>query len=85
MSTTTLVSLDAPKLEGMDVSSTPTPNRGSLDIPEKDVEKLHEDQHNEEDDPEQLSTLRTSLLIMGLTLSIFLVALDFVFLVSQLD
>jgi uncharacterized membrane protein len=83
MSTTTLVSLGAPKLEEMDLSATPTPNRGSLDLPEKDVEKLAEEQHNEEDDPEPLSTLRTSLLIMGLTLSIFLVALDFVFPLSQ--
>lgn len=82
MSTTTLVSLGAPKLEGMDRSSSPTPNRGSLDVLEKDVEKLSDDQ-NEEDEPEQLSSLRTSLLIMGLTLSIFLVALDFVFLIPQ--
>jgi len=83
MSTTTLVSLGAPKLEGMDRSSSPTPNRGSLDVLEKDVEKLSDDQQSEEDEPEQLSSLRTSLLIMGLTLSIFLVALDFVFLVPQ--
>jgi uncharacterized membrane protein len=66
----------------MDRSSAPTPNRGSLDVLEKDVEKLSDDQ-NEEDEPEQLSSLRTSLLIMGLTLSIFLVALDFVFLIPQ--
>ena len=83
MSTTTLVSLGAPKLEGMDRSSAPTPNRGSLDVLEKDVEKLSDDQQSEEDEPEQLSSLRTSLLIMGLTLSIFLVALDFVFLIPQ--
>ena len=83
MSTTTLVSLGAPKLEGMDRSSSPTPNRGSLDVLEKDVEKLSDDQQSEEDEPEQLSSLRTSLLIMGLTLSIFLVALDFVFLIPQ--
>jgi len=83
MSTTTLVSLGAPKLEGMDRSSTPTSNRGSLDVLERDAEKLSEEHENAEDDPEQLSSLRTSLLIMGLTLSIFLVALDFVFLVPQ--
>jgi len=87
MSTTTLVNLDAPKLHDPYLSFTPTPARNSLDTPaaaaagarEMDPEKLaetHDDSEGEE--TPQLSTLRMSLLVMGLTLSIFLVALDFV-------
>lgn len=81
MSTTTLVSLKAAKLHEGSLSSTPTPARGSLDSARQtDPEKLPQEDHHESDgeEPPPLSTLRMSLLVMGLTLSIFLVALDFV-------
>lgn len=79
MSTTTLVNLDLPKLREDALSSTaPTPTRNSLETI-RDEEKLSQEQANDSDDqPEPLSKVRMSLPIMGLTLSIFLVALDFV-------
>jgi hypothetical protein len=80
MSTTTLVSLGVPKIGEEGLSPTPTPARNSLESTTRDMEKLpHEaEEQDSEDEPPQLSTLRMSLLVMGLTLSIFLVALDFV-------
>jgi hypothetical protein len=77
MSTTTLVNLDIPKDREDALSSTaPTPHRTSLDTI-RDEEKLAPVQ-DDVNQPEPLSKARLSLLIMGLTLSIFLVALDFV-------
>ena len=85
MSTTTLVSLDATKLhEEGGLSPAPTPSRISLDTA-RDMEKLPEEEHDVGDDPPPLSNLRMSLLVMGLTLSIFLVALDFVSICSQIS
>jgi hypothetical protein len=77
MSTTTLVNLDIPKDREDALSSTaPTPRRTSVETI-RDEEKLAPVQ-DDVDQPEPLSKVRLSLLIMGLTLSIFLVALDFV-------
>jgi hypothetical protein len=77
MSTTTLVNMDIHKdREDALSSTTPTPLRTSLEVI-RDEEKLTPLQ-DDADQPEPLSKARLSLLIMGLTLSIFLVALDFV-------
>ena len=76
MSSTTLNNIDnlkLPEREGP-LSDAPTPARNSLETAH-DAEKLSEP---EQDGPPPLSRTRKSLLIMGLTLSIFLVALDFV-------
>jgi hypothetical protein len=79
MSTTTLVNLDVSKeREDALPSTTPTTARNSLEVI-RDEEKLPQEQLDDSnDEPEPLSKVRLSLLIMGLTLSIFLVALDFV-------
>jgi len=75
MSTTTLVQEKLVDNEDALSSTAPTPGRNS-------VELVHNDAKLEEqivaDEPEPLSKTTLSLLVMGLTLSIFLVALDFV-------
>jgi len=58
-------------------SGTPTPTRNSFEhVP--DEEKLSGRQEDEADNPEPLSQIRLILLMLGLCLSMFLVALDFV-------
>ena len=77
MSSTTLVNLD--KLSDRDntlFSGTPTPVRRSLDTI-RDEEKLPQEPEGP-DDPPQMSKMRLALLMLGLCLSMFLVALDFV-------
>ena len=78
MSTATLITekLAEEAPEGPLSSTTPTPVRTSLDNPIKDEEKLSEEEAA--DDPPPLSTARVVLLMLGLCLSMFLVALDFV-------
>ena len=83
MSSTTLVNLE--KLSDRDdtlFSNTPTPGRRSLDTI-RDEEKLPQEPESSDDTP-QLSKMRLVLLMLGLTLSIFLVALDFVRLVHTI-
>jgi hypothetical protein len=76
MSTTTLVHEKLGESSDVDFSSAPTPRQNSFEmIP--DEEKITE-REVPTDEPEALSRTRLSLLVMGLTLSIFLVALDFV-------
>ena len=74
MSTATLQEEPAEK-DGALSSAASTLERKSLEI-ENNEKKLEEG--SVPDEPEPLSKTRTSLLLMGLTLSIFLVALDFV-------
>jgi hypothetical protein len=75
MSTTTLVSLGKERSLS---SGTPTPTRNSLEYI-RDEEKLPPAQEPEDaDNPEPLSRARLILLMLGLCLSMFLVALDFV-------
>jgi hypothetical protein len=83
MSTTTLVNMDKVKDKETPLSSgTPTPTRNSLDhIP--DEEKLSLPQESEGDNPPPLSRTRLALLMIGLCLSMFLVALDFVSFISK--
>jgi len=78
MSSTTLVSLNKPVEREEPLSSgTPTPVRNSFEhVP--DEEKLPVHQQDETDNPEPLSRVRLILLMLGLNLSMFLVALDFV-------
>jgi hypothetical protein len=78
MSSTTLVTLDKPIEREEPLSSgTPTPVRNSFEhVP--DEEKLSVHEQDEAHDPEPLSKVRLILLMLGLCLSIFLVALDFV-------
>jgi hypothetical protein len=78
MSTTTLVSLDVSKeREDALPSTTPTTAHNSFEVI-RDEEKLPQEFDDSNNVTEPLSKLRLSLLLMGLTLSIFLVALDFV-------
>lgn len=78
MSSTTLVSLNKPVEREEPLSSgTPTPARNSFEhVP--DEEKVLESEPDETDNPEPLSRVRLILLMLGLCLSMFLVALDFV-------
>lgn len=84
MSSTTLVNMD--KLGGKETplsSGTPTPTRNSVDDG-LDEEKLPLPQEPEEgDNPPPLSRTRLTLLMIGLCLSMFLVALDFVSFISK--
>jgi hypothetical protein len=75
MSTTTLVPLEKLKVEEPLPSGEATPARNSLD--RHDEEKLPE-APDEEDLPPPMTKTRLSLLVLGLCLSMFLVALDFV-------
>lgn len=78
MSTTTLVNLDVSKeREDALPSTTPTTAHNSFEVI-RDEEKLPQELDDSHNETEPLSKLRLSLLLMGLTLSIFLVALDFV-------
>ena len=78
MSSTTLVSLDkAMECEEPLSSGSQTPARNSSE-PMPDEEKLSVPEQDESDDPEPLSRVRSILLMLGLCLSMFLVALDFV-------
>jgi hypothetical protein len=78
MSTTTLVNLDVSKeREDAPPSTTPTTAHNSFEVI-RDEEKLPQESDDSNNVTEPLSKLRLSLLLMGLTLSIFLVALDFV-------
>ena len=82
MSSATLVNSE--KLSGGDtpsLSSTPTPARHSLDAI-RDEEKLPQEPEGE-GNPPPLSKIRVVLLMLGLCLSMFLVALDFVGLVYK--
>ena len=84
MSSTTLVNMD--KVSDQETPSsfgTPTPTRNSLEhVP--DEEKLRLPQEPEDgDNPPPLSRTRLTLLMLGLCLSMFLVALDFVSLISK--
>ena len=84
MSSTTLVNMN--KVGGKDTplsSGTPTPTRNSLDDV-ADEEKLSVPQESEGgDNPPPLSRTRLTLLMIGLCLSMFLVALDFVRFISK--
>jgi len=77
MSTPTLVTEKLAE-DGPLSSTTPTPVRTSLDEPIKDEEKLAVEEEPTEEDPPAMSTVRLTLLMLGLSLSMFLVALDFV-------
>lgn len=84
MSSTTLVNMD--KLGGKETpssSGTPPPTRNSLDggLDEEKLPLPHEPE--EGDNPPPLSRTRLTLLMIGLCLSMFLVALDFVSFVSK--
>lgn len=84
MSSTSLADLEKLNEEEQFSSRPPTLGRNSLDIA-KDEEKSidHASQPSVEDNPPPLSTVRLALLMTGLCLSMFLVALDFVY--SPLD
>ena len=78
MSSTTLVSLDKLKEREEPLSSdSQTVSRNSFETP-ADEEKLSVREQHESGDPEPLSRVRSILLMLGLSLSMFLVALDFV-------
>jgi hypothetical protein len=77
MSTLTLVQEKLGDGDGVLSSTAPTPGRNSAEILNTE-DKLEEQNGSDELEPEPMSKTRTSLLLMGLTLSIFLVALDFV-------
>ena len=84
MSSTTLVNMEKVSDKETPFSlGTPTPTRNSLDhVP--DEEKLPLPQEPEEgDNPPPLSSTRLTLLMIGLCLSMFLVALDFVSFISK--
>ena len=75
MSTTTLVSLGKERPLS---SGTLTPTRNSLEHVRDEEKQSHEQEPEDADDPEPLSRARLILLMLGLCLSMFLVALDFV-------
>ena len=59
-------------------SGTPTPSCNSLNSISDEEKQFPEQQLERADDPEPLSRTRQVLLMLGLCLSMFLVALDFV-------
>lgn len=75
MSSTTLVTLEK---EDALSSGTPTPTRDSLEHIRDEEKQSLEQQSEDADNPEALSRARLVLLMLGLCLSMFLVALDFV-------
>jgi hypothetical protein len=78
MSTSTLVALDKlPDREDALSSTTATPARNSLDMKDEEKQTPEED-HVDGPDPPELSQFRLVILMLGLCLSMFLVALDFV-------
>ena len=83
MSSTTLANVDEFGGKDMPLSSgTPTPTRNSLDH-FSDEEKLPPPQEPEGDNPPPMSRTRLALLMIGLCMSMFLVALDFVSFISK--
>ena len=76
MSSTTLANLDIASEKDLPLSS------GSLTPVRKSFENVNDQenqlQQDDADNPPPLSTMRLTLLMLGLSLSMFLVALDFV-------
>jgi len=80
MSSTTLVNLEKLNEREEPLSSgTPTPVRNSVEVT-RDEEKVIDDPIEPDNvaNPPPLSKVRTGILMLGLCLSMFLVALDFV-------
>jgi hypothetical protein len=79
MSSATIVDSEGEKLDvkDKDVSATSTPPNTSLDAGQ-DIEKPAPAKDPSDDTPDPISKIRMILLILGLTLSMVLVALDFV-------